>query len=164
MAMRSSWEVAFPNAAGIDVGGAMHFVAIPPDRGSEIVRKFGVCTAELHRMAQWLIDSGVDTVAMESTGVYWIPVFEVLERRGLRVVLVNARHVHNVPGRKSDVVDCQWLQQLMSFGLLQGAFRPEDQVCALRALSRHRDTLITEQARQVQRMQKALVQMERATR
>lgn len=159
MAMRSSWEVAFPNAAGIDVGGAMHFVAIPPDRGSEVVRKFGVCTAELHRMAQWLIDSGVDTVAMESTGVYWIPVFEVLERRGLRVVLVNARHVHNVPGRKSDVVDCQWLQQLMSFGLLQGAFRPEDQVCALRALSRHRDTLITEQARQVQRMQKALVQM-----
>src|SRR5690606_21557666 len=109
--------------------------------------------------AQWLIDSGVDTVAMESTGVYWIPVFEVLERRGLRVVLVNARHVHNVPGRKSDVVDCQWLQQLMSFGLLQGAFRPEDQVCALRALSRHRDTLISEQARQVQRMQKALVQM-----
>ena len=90
MAMRSSWEVAFPNAAGIDVGGAMHFAAIPPDRGSEVVRKFGVCTAELHQMAQWLIDSGIDTVAMESTGVYWIPVFEILERRGLRVVLVNA--------------------------------------------------------------------------
>lgn len=159
MAMRSRLEVAFPNAAGIDVGGSMHFVAIPPDRAGEVVRKFGVCTADLHEMAQWLIDWGVETVAMESTGVYWIPVYEVLERRGLRVVLVNARHVKNVPGRNSDVLDCQWLQQLMRFGLLQGAFRPEDRVCALRAVSRHRDTLIVEQAQQVQRMQKALVQM-----
>lgn len=159
MAKRSRFEVAFPNAAGIDVGGSMHFVAIPPDRDGDLVRKFGVCTDELHRMAEWLIGSGVDCVAMESTGVYWIPVFEVLERRGLRVLLVDARHVKNVPGRKSDVVDCQWLQQLMSFGLLRGAFRPEDRVCALRALSRHRDTLIVEQSRQVQRMHKALVQM-----
>jgi transposase len=96
---------------------------------------------------------------MESTGVYWIPVYELLERRGLRVLLVNARYVKNVPGRKSDVLDCQWLQQLMSFGLLEGAFRPHDQVCVVRALVRHRDTLIKEQAQQVQRMQKVLVQM-----
>jgi transposase len=159
MAMRRRLELAFPNAAGIDVGGSAHYVALPPDRAGETVRKFGVCTADLEQLADWLIGCAVDTVAMESTGVYWIPLYELLERRGLRVLLVNARHVKNVPGRKSDVLDCQWLQQLMSYGLLQGAFRPRDEVCVLRALTRHRDTLIKEQSQQIQRMQKALVQM-----
>ena len=159
MAMRRRFELAFPNAAGIDVGGSAHYVAVPPDREGDTVRKFGVCTADLEQLVDWLIGCGVDTVAMESTGVYWIPVYELLERRGLRVLLVNARHVKNVPGRKSDVLDCQWLQQLMSYGLLQGAFRPDDQVCVVRALVRHRDTLIKEQSQQIQRMQKALVQM-----
>jgi transposase len=159
MAVRRRFEVAYPNAAGIDVGGSAHYVAVPADREGETVRKFGVCTADLEQLADWLIGHSVDTVAMESTGVFWIPVFELLERRGLRVLLVNARHVKNVPGRKSDVLDCQWLQQLMSFGLLQGAFRPPEQVCVVRALVRHRGTLTREQAQQVQRMQKALVQM-----
>jgi len=159
MAVRRRLEVAYPNAAGIDVGGSAHYVALPPDREGETVRKFGVCTADLEALADWLLGAGVDTVAMESTGVYWIPLFEVLERRGLRVLLVNARHVKNVPGRKSDVLDCQWLQQLMSFGLLQGAFRPPDEVCVVRAVVRHRGTLTKEQAQLVQRMQKALVQM-----
>jgi transposase len=159
MAVRRRLELAFPNAAGIDVGGSVHYAALPPDREGETVRPFGVCTADLNELADWLLGAGVDTVAMESTGVYWIPVYEVLERRGLRVLLVNARHVKHVPGRKSDVLDCQWLQQLMSYGLLQGAFRPEDRVCVVRAVCRHRDTLIKEQSQQIQRMQKALVQM-----
>ena len=159
MAVRRRLELAFPNAAGIDVGGSAHYVALPPDGEGETVRRFGVCTADLEQLADWLLSCGVDTVAMESTGVYWIALYELLERRGLQVLLVNARHVKNVPGRKSDVLDCQWLQQLMSYGLLQGAFRPSDQVCVLRAVSRHRDTLIKEQSQQIQRMQKALVQM-----
>ena len=159
MAMRRRLELAFPNAAGIDVGGSAHYVAVPPDRAGETVRRFGVCTADLEQLADWLSLCGVDTVAIESTGVYWIPLYELLESRGFKVLLVNARHVKNVPGRKSDVLDCQWLQQLMSYGLLQGAFRPEERVCVVRALMRHRDTLIKEQSQQIQRMQKALVQM-----
>lgn len=116
-------------------------------------------TADLHALADWLKACGVDTVAMESTGVYWIPVFELLEARGFNVLLVNARHVKNVSGRKSDVLDCQWLQQLMSYGLLQGAFRPSQGVCALRSLWRQRGMLLNAQSRQVQHMQKALTQM-----
>jgi transposase len=123
------------------------------------VREFASFTADLNRLADWLSACGVDTVAMESTGVYWIPLFELLDARGFTVLLVNARHVKNVSGRKSDVLDCQWLQQLISYGLLRGAFRPDDQVCALRALSRQRATLLRTQARCVQHMQKALVQM-----
>src|SRR6202521_1266121 len=159
MAMRKSWEVAFPNAAGIDVGASSHFVAVPPDRDDKPVREFAAFTADLEALAQWLRECAVDIVAMESTGVYWIPLYELLERRGFRVLLVNTRHVRNVPGRKSDVLDCQWLQQLMSFGLLSGAFRPGEDICVLRALSRQRDMLIECQARHVQHMQKALTQM-----
>jgi transposase len=119
-----------PNAAGIDIGSASHFVAVPPHRDDEPVREFHSFTADLERMADWLGECGIDTVAMESTGVYWIPLFELLDARGFTVLLVNARHVKNVTGRKSDVLDCQWLQQLMSYGLLRGAFRPGDAVCA----------------------------------
>ena len=152
-------KVLYPNAAGIDVGCRSHFVAVPVHCADQTVREFGCFTQDLEAIADWLKACEVDVVAMESTGVYWIALHEVLEARGFIVHLVNARHVKNVSGRKSDVIDCQWLQQLMSFGLLAGAFRPLDQVCALRAVSRQRDTLIQEQARQVQRMQKALTQM-----
>lgn len=152
-------ELTHPNAAGIDIGSASHFVAVPADRDDEPVREFKSFTVNLNGLADWLEACEVDTVAMESTGVYWIPLYELLESRGLTVYLVNARHVKNVSGRKSDVLDCQWLQQLMSFGLLSGAFRPKDEICALRAISRQRDMLIRYQARHVQHMQKALAQM-----
>lgn len=156
---RVEFELAHPNAAGIDIGAAGHFVAVPPDRDDEPVREFPSFTADLHRLADWLTTCGVDTVAMESTGVYWIPLFELLESRGFTVYLVNARHVKNVSGRKSDVLDCQWLQQLMSFGLLAGAFRPRGDFCALRAVGRQREMLLDYQSRHVQHMQKALTQM-----
>lgn len=152
-------SLTHPNAAGIDIGSAAHFVAVPPDRDDEPVREFASFTADLHRLADWLDACGVDTVAMESTGVYWIPLYELLESRGFTVLLVNARHVKNVSGRKSDVLDCQWLQQLMSFGLLRGAFRPADQVCVLRSLCRQRTMLLRSQGRFVQHMHKALTQM-----
>jgi len=152
-------KVLYPNAAGIDIGSGSHYVAVPPESGAQAVREFGSCTPDLIALADWLTACGVDTVAMESTGVYWIALYELLERRGFKVFLVNARHVKNVSGRKSDVIDCQWLQQLMSFGLLAGAFRPDEAVCALRAVSRQRDVLINEQARHVQRLQKILTQM-----
>ena len=132
-----------PNAAGIDVGAASHFVAVPPDRDDEPVREFRSFTEDLHRIAQWLSSCGVDIVAMESTGVYWIALYEFLESKGFTVYLVNARHVKNVSGRKSDVLDCQWLQQLMSYGLLSGAFRPADEICALRAVSRQREMFLS---------------------
>jgi transposase len=148
-----------PNAAGIDCGSEAHYVAVPADRDPIPVRSFQTFTAELHRLADWLMACGVTTVAMESTGVYWIPLYEILEARGLDVVLVNARHVKNVPGRKTDVVDCQWLQELHSDGLLRGSFRPTAAIAALRAYLRHRETLVQSTATHVQRMQKALVQM-----
>ncbi|RYF59386.1 MAG: IS110 family transposase, partial [Comamonadaceae bacterium] len=156
---REPLSLTHPNAAGIDVGSASHYVAVPPERDEQPVREFASFTADLHRLADWLQACGVDTVAMESTGVYWIALYELLERRGFTVLLVNARHVKNVPGRKSDVLDCQWLQQLMSYGLLRGAFRPAEAVCTLRSLSRQRDMLLRSQARHVQHMQKALTQM-----
>ncbi|MGC4075893.1 MAG: IS110 family transposase [Rubrivivax sp.] len=156
---RSALRLTHPNAAGIDIGSASHYVAVPPDRDDEPVREFASFTGDLLRLADWLTACGVDTVAMESTGVYWIPLFELLSTRGFTVLLVNARHVKNVSGRKSDVLDCQWLQQLMSYGLLRGAFRPDEQVCVLRALARQRHSLLRTQSRCVQHMQKALVQM-----
>ena len=156
---QSAISLTHPNAAGIDIGSAAHFVAVPPDRDDEPVREFASFTTDLHRLADWLDACNVDTVAMESTGVYWIPLYDLLESRGFTVLLVNARHVKNVSGRKSDVLDCQWLQQLMSFGLLRGAFRPADQVCVLRSLSRQRTMLLRSQGRFVQHMQKALTQM-----
>ena len=156
---RAALTITHPNAAGIDIGSAAHFVAVPPDRDDEPVREFPSFTVDLNALADWLTVCGVDTVAMESTGVYWIPLFELLESRGFTVLLVNARHVKNVSGRKSDVLDCQWLQQLMSYGLLSGAFRPADQVCVLRSLWRQRAMLLKNQGRGVQHMQKALTQM-----
>lgn len=156
---REAVSVKFPNAAGIDIGSASHFVAVPPDRAEQPVREFASFTTDLKALASWLQDCGVDCVAMESTGVYWIPLYELLDSRGINVMLVNARHVKNVPGRKSDVLDCQWLQQLASYGLLRGAFRPPDQICVLRGLWRHRTMLLRSQARHVQQIQKALAQM-----
>jgi transposase len=148
-----------PHAAGIDVGASEHYVAVPVDRDEQPVRRFGAFTEELHALAQWLLQCGIKTVALESTGVYWIPLFQILESYGLAVQLVNARHVKNVPGRKSDVQDCQWLQQLESFGLLRGCFRPEAKICVLRSYMRQREMLIRNAGRYVQQMQKALTQM-----
>jgi transposase len=148
-----------PNAAGIDCGSTEHYVAVPPDRDPTPVRAFKTFTADLHRLADWLVACGVTTVAMESTGVCWIPLYEILEARGVAVVLVNAQHVKNVPDRKTDVLDCQWLQQLHSVGLLRGSFRPTAAIAALRAYLRHRETLVQSAATHVQRMQKALLQM-----
>jgi transposase len=147
------------NAAGIDVGSASHFVAVPADRDAEPVREFGAFTADLQRLAEWLRACGIETVALESTGVYWIPLFQVLEERGFEVKLVDAHHLSRVPGRKTDVLDCQWLQQLHSFGLLHGAFRPDDQMCVLRSYMRQRAMLVTYAGQHVQHLQKALVQM-----
>ncbi len=152
-------DTVFPNAAGIDVGASSHWVAVPRPLADEPIREFGAMTDDLNAMADWLLACGVDVVALESTGVYWIPVQEVLERCGLKVWLVDARQMKYVPGRKSDVQDCQWLQKLMSLGLLRAAWRPGDAVCVVRAVVRQREVLLTEQAHWVQRMQKALVQM-----
>ncbi|WP_028219424.1 IS110 family RNA-guided transposase [Paraburkholderia oxyphila] len=160
MAMRRREDdEVYPNAAGIDVGGSSHWVAVPRTADDQPVREFGATTCELHAMADWLLACGVDTVALESTGVYWIPVYEVLEQRGLAVWLVDARQMKYVPGRKSDVQDCQWLQKLMSLGLLRAAWRPAGEVCVVRAVVRQRELLLTEQGSWIQRMQKALVQM-----
>jgi len=156
---RAALTITHPNAAGVDIGSAAHYVAVPADRDDEPVREFLSFTADLEAIADWLTACRVDTVAMESTGVYWIPLYELLESRGFTVLLVNARHVKNVSGRKSDVLDCQWLQQLLTYGLLRGAFRPADQVCVLRALWRQRGMLLRSQGRHVQHMQKALTQM-----
>lgn len=147
------------NAAGIDVGAASLFAAVPEGRDVKTVREFSSYTADLHRLADWLTECQIDTVVMESTGVYWIPVFELLESRGFEVKLVNARHVKNVPGRKTDVLDCQWLQQLHTYGLLEGSFRPPEMVCALRAYLRQRANLVRYGGVHIQHMQKALTQM-----
>ena len=144
------------NAAAIDIGSTSHFVAVPEGRDTVSVREFATFTAELHRLADWLAQCGVDTVVMESTGVFWIPVFELLEQRGFQVLLVNARHVKNVTGRKSDVLDCQWLQQLHTYGLLNGAFRPDDQIVVLRSYLRQRAMLVQYASAHIQHMQKAL--------
>ena len=146
-------------AAGIDIGSKSHFVAVPEGTDEKPVREFECFTADLHHLVDWLISCLVTTVVMESTGTYWIPLFEILESRGLEVKLVNARHVKNVPGRKTDVVDCQWLQQLHTYGLLEGAFRPPEQICALRAYIRHRMNQVRYCAAHIQHMQKALTQM-----
>src|ERR671933_206191 len=147
------------NAAGIDIGATAHFVAVPPDRDPAPVARFATFTADLQRLADWLAACGVDTVVMESTSVYWIPLFELLEARGFTVLLVNARHVKNVSGRKSDVLDCQWLQQLHTYGLLNGAFRPADEIVVLRSYLRQRAVLVQGAAMHIQHMQKALQQM-----
>jgi transposase len=147
------------NAAGIDLGGSTHWVAVPPDRDEQPVREYSAYTRGLHEIADWLRDCRVTTVAMESTGVLWIPLYEILEKRGFRVCLVNARHVKNVPGRKSDVLDCQWLQKLHSYGLLHASFRPTEDFAKLRTYLRHRETLMLSASAHTQRMQKALTLM-----
>src|SRR2546427_7577292 len=153
-------QVFNPHAAGIDIGEAEHWVAVPPDRAPQPVRRFGTFTADLDTLADWLMDCGVTTVAMESTGVYWIPLFELLEARGVQVLLIDPRQAKRAPGRpKTDRLDCQWLQRLHTYGLLAGAFRPEAHVCVLRGYLRHRQMLITYAAHHVQHMQKALKQM-----
>lgn len=144
------------NAAGIDIGAEEIYVAIPQGRDENSVRCFATFTADLRNCADWLQACGIETVALESTGVYWIPLFEILESCGFEVYLVNARHVKNVSGRKSDVLDCQWLQQLHTYGLLQASFRPPEDICALRSLVRHREMLVKYRANHIQHMQKAL--------
>ena len=147
------------SAAGIDVGATSHFVAVPADRAEQPVQEFEAFTADLYRLAHWLTECGVQTVAMESTGVYWIPLFEVLEERGFQVMLVDPRRIKNVPGRKTDVVDCQWLQQLHSYGLLSGAFRPDGDIRRLRSYLRQRAMLVEYASHHIQHMHKALTQM-----
>jgi transposase len=155
----SQWQPVHPDAAGIDVGAREHFVAVPPDRDVRPVRRFETFTADLHRLADWLGECGIKTVALESTGVYWIPLFEILDRRGFDVLLVDARRLKSVPGRKTDALDCQWLQQLHSYGLLAGAFRPDDATCVLRSYLRQRAMLIEHASHHIQHMHKALEQM-----
>ena len=152
-------EVIHPDCAGIDVGKRKHSVAVDPARFDKPVRSFRAFTDDVEALGEWLASCGVREVAMESTGVYWISLFEMLDRRGFEVALVNPRATKQVSGRKSDVMDCQWLRQLMSYGLLRGAFRPADALCALRSFARQRERLIRERSRAVQHMQKALTQM-----
>ena len=147
------------NAAGIDVGAGSHFVAVPEDRWDQPVREFEAFTADLYRLADWLAECRVETVAMESTGVYWIPLFGVLEERGFEVMLVDPSRIKNVPGRKTDVLDCQWLQQLHTYGLLSGSFRPEGEIRCLRSYLRQRAMLVEYASHHIQHMQKALTQM-----
>jgi len=154
-----SLPLLHPDAAGIDIGHREHWCAVPADRCEQPVRAFGTFTQDLEEMARWLQECGVKTVAMESTGVYWIPAFQILERHGLEVRLVNARHVKNVSGRKSDIKDCQWLQRLHSYGLLNASFRPPDHICVLRTYLRYRDDMVGSRSMQIQHMQKALQQM-----
>ena len=142
MRKRDDDDLVFPHAAAIDIGGSTHWACAPPRSTDQPVHEFGPMTDELHAMADWMLSCEVDTVVLESTGVYWIPVYEVLEQRGLKVFLVDTRQIKYVPGRKSDVQDCQWLQRLMSQGYLRAAFRPTDEVCVARAVARQRDVLL----------------------
>jgi transposase len=154
-----SLEVVHPNAAGIDIGNESHYVAVPPDRDSQPVRRFGCTTAELKAMADWLNQCGICTVAMQSTGVYWIAVYDVLEAAGLEVYLVNARDTKNLPGRKSDVQESQWLMKLHTYGLLRNSFRPCQEIRTMRTYWRQRNDLVQSAGRFIQRMQKVLTQM-----
>ena len=144
------------DAAGLDIGAEEIYACVPVGRDEDSVRVFATFTVDLHALADWMEACRVKTIAMESTGVYWIPVFEILESRGFDVCLVNARHIKNVPGRKTDILDCQWIQQLHTYGLLRASFRPPEDICALRAIARHRDNLIRYRAAHIQHMQKAM--------
>jgi len=152
-------EIVHPHAAGIDVGNGMHYVAVRPDRDPQPVRRFECFTADLHSLADWLQRCGVKTVAMQSTGVYWIPLYEILEERGIQVYLVNARHTKNLPGRKSDVQESQWLLKLHTYGLLNNSFQPPSEIRVLRTYWRQRGEHVRGAATCIQRMQKALTQM-----
>jgi len=148
-----------PAAAAIDVGAAIHVAAVGPDRDKEPVRTFQTFTDDLHRLADWFAQCGIRTIVMESTGVYWIPVFEILEQRGFEVMVVNARDAKHVPGRKTDVSDAQWLQRLHEYGLLRASFRPQAEIAGLRTYLRQRERLLDYAAAHIQHMQKALMQM-----
>ena len=158
-AQQAEMEQTHPNAAGIDIGASEMWVAVPPGRAAESVRMFGTFTPDLTALADWLVACQVDTVALESTGVYWIPIYNILEARGLEVYLVNPLHLKRVPGRKSDVQDCQWLQQLHSYGLLSASFRPSQDIRVLRTLLRQRSRVIGDRAMSIQHMHQALQQM-----
>jgi transposase len=155
----SALRIVNPDAAGIDIGATSHFVAVPERRDKEAVKEFECYTSDIQKMIGWLKRCSIKTVVMESTGSYWIPVFEMLDQAGFEVKLVDAHHIKNVRGRKSDVIDCQWLQQLHTHGLLSGAFRPEDDIVELRSYLRQRSMLIETAAKHTQHMQKAMVQM-----
>ena len=154
-----SLEMIHPDAAGIDIGNESHYVAVPPTRDSQPVRRFGCTTAELKAMADWLKQCGIRTVAMQSTGVYWIAVYDILEQAGLEVYLVNARDTKNLPGRKSDVQESQWLMKLHTYGLLRNSFRPSQEIRTMRSYWRQRNDLVQSAGRHIQRIQKALTQM-----
>ncbi len=159
---KKDWENLPPlnrNAAGIDVGNAEHHVAVPAGRDPEPVQKFGSFTADLHRMAGWLKSCGIDTVVMQATGVYWMPLYQVLEDYGLQVNVVNAQHTKTLPGRKTDVLECQWLQKLHTFGLLNNSFRPTEEIRVLRSYMRQRERLVTATGIAIQQMQQALTEM-----
>src|SRR5438445_2130173 len=154
-----SLEVVHPDAAGIDIGNESHYVAVPPTRDSQPVRRFGCTTVELKALAEWLKQCGIRTVAMQSTGVYWIAVYDILETAGLDVYLVNARDTKNLPGRKSDVQESQWLMKLHTYGLLRNSFRPSQEIRTMRTYWRQRNDLIRAAVSHIQRIQKALTQM-----
>ena len=154
-----SLEVVHPHASGIDIGNESHYVAVPPSRDSQPVRCFGCTTAELKKMAEWLTQCGIRTVAMQSTGVYWIAVYDILEAAGMEVYLVNARETKNLPGRKTDVQESQWLMKLHTYGLLRNSFRPSQEIRILRTYWRQRHDLVRSTGRHIQRMQKAMTQM-----
>ena len=147
-------------AAGIDIGATEIFVAVPAERAAENVRSFPTFTQDLYALADWLHQCGIQTVAMESTGVYWIPVFEILEARGFEVLLVNARDVKNVPGRKTDVNDAQWLQQLHQHGLLRGSFHPRAEIARLRTYLRLRERMVEYAAAHIQHTQRSRTRQE----
>src|SRR5215475_1218303 len=152
-------QLVHPDAAGIDIGNESHYVAVPPDRDSQPVQRFGCTTAELRVMADWLKQCRIRTVAMQSTSVYWIAVYDVLEQAGLEVYLVNARETKNLPGRKSDVQESQWLMKLHTYGLLRNSFRPPQEIRTLRTYWRQRQDLVRSSGRHIQRMQKVMTQM-----
>jgi transposase len=154
-----SLEVVHPDAAGIDIGNESHYVAVPPTRDSQPIRRFGCTTAELKQMANWLKQCAIRTIAMQSTGVYWIAVYDILEEAGFEVYLVNARETKNLPGRKSDVQESQWLMKLHTYGLLRNSFRPSQEIRTMRTYWRQRNDLVRAAARHIQRMQKAMTQM-----
>lgn len=154
------FDILNPNAAGIDIGSDQHWISLPPERAEESVRKFGAFTSDLYELADCLVENGITTVAMESTGIYWIPLFQILEEKGIEVNLINARLIKIVDARgKTDAVDCQWIRKLHACGLLRASFRPEMEICQLRSLLRHRDNLVKIKAKHVQHMQKSLEQM-----
>ena len=157
---RKGFEMINPDAAGIDIGSKVHYVCIPEGRDSVRIKSFGCFTEDINTMATWLKKCGIKSIAMESTGVYWIPVYQILERAGFEINLINAQHVKGVPGRKkTDVEDCSWLQKLHSYGLLRASFRPNDQICVLRSYVRHRARLTENASTHVLRMQKSLTEM-----